>query len=418
VGDGHTDNRAAFIAALTAAGANGTVNFGPGVFLCSAGFTVNNANIVGAGAGNTGFLPADDTNGAITLTGTSSLSGFTITPQTPAYTTSIQGSAVLVQATGGSISNLGIANCGNVGLYLNGASNFTVSNTNITTDPICRYSGVTVLGCKNVTLYQVNVTVSTTASTSANTLQIGATSGPVSTGISVSNCTFTNYANHEMAGLNGSATNCSLTNNVLAGQGLVISPSGAVSNLTISGNTIYDAESMGIYVFGLGPSTSGITISNNTIGLNQFPPNSSYFIYGINVYGAQYVNISGNSITNYVEAIDVYSTKNTIIQQNALTNSQNPITVSSLSFGGGAPIPVTGNLVISGNTTTNCGMQLGWLILVGGLVNGQPPLTVSFTNNVDKGPDNSAHWFIYCAAPGAGPNSSGNVSMLPSYFAP
>ncbi len=421
---GTQDNSKALAAAIAAAGAHGTVNFGSGRFLCSTMVLANNVSLAGAGPGSTTFIPTRPTNCAIKLTGTASLSGLTISPVQVANGASAQDSAVWVNGASGSITNLNITQASYGGIYLQNAEDFTVSNStvsNFTTN-----YGVEIIDCTKVTVDHVTVNTNNfncgTVNTSANTTG--------STGVTISNCVFNGYNPVTNTNLTGTLINCSVINNVFSRTGLnVVTQTSTLTNLLISGNKITDAGESALSIRANPGSNSakGITISNNSVSLKSFVPfgagDVNEFETGIEIEGLQNASVSGNSVNGYSTGIGVYGCKNTTISQ----NSVNTIGGSGLYFSSlgtaNANYDCAGYLTISNNTTANCCVvkdQSGGGIIFGTAPWNSPasPLSLSIVNNKDTGPANFAPYYINCLFPGAHASGNKTTTLLPSNIVP
>ncbi len=424
---GKQDNSKAFAAAMAAAGNKGTVRFGPGTFLCSTVIAVKSVTLAGAGTSNTTFKPTDDTQAAIELTGSASLSGFTISPKSVVNQTKAiaKASDVWVEgANGGSVNNMVLSASGSDGVYLHNASNFTVSNTQIVNST--NY-GVDIIDCNKVTIDHVTVNYGLNA---GHTLNIAAeTTG--STGLTISSNTFNNWDGSPI-NVSGPLMNSSIINNVFSEVGLSIyaplSAASTISNLTISGNQILNAFHCAIWIQSnpVSNSVNNITVSNNNISPKTiYAPGGSGFMGSINVWGAENVSISGNTSSYYPFGVGIFGCKNVAITNNNISNTDGSAVNVSLVGTATTNVQCTGTLSISKNTVTNCcttntGMVA--ILNVEGPLNPAkpPPLAISIKNNTYSGPmnDPNVQYFIDCLMPGATVSGNTTPTLLPNNIVP
>ena len=438
-GDGKTDDLAAINAAVAAAVPNGTVYFPPGTYAVSGTISLSSQNAVGAG------------------------------PSSIILETNASCKTIFFLTVSGGIYNLQLnANSTQTdGIEVQDVTQYSYAIQQITSQGMFKYvislknasQGAILSNSLNNTLNGGPPQSYVTIGDSCNNLQINGntfatecvfgifaqptTTGNSSTNLTISNNQMTAVLVHALylSGVN----NCLVSSNNINFTSWTGSPPSAISvfgspvragtgpcnNVAITSNTIIrcGASKSGAIVLagapnGSQPGLMNVSATNNNITMIPIPQLFNFsFTSGIYCYGAAggigNLTITGNTMTGSgYSGITVNSCANGNISNNSITDGQG----EGIYLGNSN----AGTFTISGNTMSNLGsaepnaQKAGCSVRAAIDVDQGSASTAEIIKGDDyNAPANGLQYFIYCSAPKAQDDISGNQTdtMLPTFIA-
>ncbi len=452
---GKSDSINAFKKALAAA-PDGTIYIPAGTYICSAPIKLVNQSAYGVGSTSMVIATFSQYNGGLFMpTGRCSISDLAISGNN-----SGGGQGFWIEKTAGPISIHSVLAKGPFyfNFWLKGASHVTIANctiANTTQDATAGPGDILIDGCSSV-LISNDAFTSDNAQPSLSPIIAFPLSGNASTNLTVSGCSFQTQA-VQASNINlTSVTGINIIHNtfsypmyqgtptayqgspggiILNGSAPSLGSSGPISNARITNNTFTNLQPL-LYNQGNAPiivtgspngqaaSVKNVVISNNVI--SEYPAvefdgcNLCCGVYvGGTAGGVQNVTISQNTMTGTTNGIWIDDTQNASITNNTVSNSYGLGITSGPSC--------TGNLVISKNNLSNCGLADPTNTIVKNLgISTQAVIdlqsaakvtSVVVQDNKYGAQPNNLKYYIYCAFLKAISKLSGNTegTVLPNY---